>query len=65
MAITGSSMLFSVFNTIRPSLLTPTKELGRFLTELALGIQPRPTGEGVFEDGGIVSNAGMRRLLNI
>jgi hypothetical protein len=55
--------LFSILGAVQPSMLTPTKDLGRFLTELALGIQPRPTGEGVFEDGGIVNNAGMLRLM--
>jgi hypothetical protein len=62
LALTGFGVVFSVMGAVMPGKLTPTKDLGRFLTELALGVQPRPTGEGVFQEGGIVSNAAIRRL---
>jgi hypothetical protein len=59
----SKSALFSVLGIAAPSMLTPTKLLGQFLTDLALGRRTALKGRGVLENGGIVSNAGMLRII--
>jgi hypothetical protein len=59
----SKSALFSVLGVASPSMLTPTRLLGQFLTDLALGRRTALKGAGVLEDGGIVSNAGMLRIV--
>lgn len=44
---------------------SPTKELGKFLSNLASGDGKPLSGEGVSGDGWIVSNAAFRRMSGI
>ena len=48
-----------------PSLVSPTRELGKVLTGLAMGDGGELEGKGVLGEGRTVSNVGMRRLAGI
>lgn len=56
------SAFLPAFRVIAPGFLVPTQLLGKYLTDLALDHSNKPTGKGVLQDGGIVTNAGMLRL---
>src|ERR1700755_1310309 len=62
-SIKSKELLFPVFKTLSPSMLTPTKDLGKYLTNLALEQTKRPSGEGVLEEGGIVTNVGILKAV--
>lgn len=53
--------LAPAIRTAWPSVTSPTKDLGKFLTDLALGDGKEFEGEGVLE-GRIIENKGFRRL---
>ena len=48
-----------------PKMISPTKDLGRVLTELAMGKGEAHEGEGVSGEGRTLSNVAMRRLAGI
>ena len=45
--------------------VSPTADLGRYLTELAMGDGARLTGDGIEGDGRIVNNRAFRRMAGI
>jgi len=55
--------IIPVFKAVMPSMLSPTRDLGKFLVDLALKLDWHPKGPGTFEDGAIVSNTGFLRLV--
>jgi hypothetical protein len=57
----GKEAIFGLLRTFSPSMVTPTKVLGKYLTDLALEKGKCPTGNGVLEDGGVVTNVGILR----
>ena len=63
-AIYGPPML-AAMRTLSPGFISPTKKLGRVLTELAMSEGEPLSGAGVTGEGRTVSNAGMRRLAGI
>jgi hypothetical protein len=57
-----------VLRSLVPSLMSPTRQLGKVLTELATGEigEGKPLeGNGVDGEGRTVSNAGFRRLAGL
>lgn len=48
-----------------PQAVSPTQDLGRFLTDLARGDGQPLSGEGVTGDGWIISNQAFRRQLGL
>jgi hypothetical protein len=56
--------LSPALRTVYASGTSPTKELGKFLTDLALGDGGPLTGEGI-EDSRIVTNKGFRRIAGL
>lgn len=61
----GYPAVFAILRTVNPGLLSPTRELGRVLVELAMGDGKPLSGEGVAADGRTISNLGMRRLAGL
>lgn len=62
----GYPIAFTLFRAVSPGLVSPTRELGRVLVELAMGDgKPLGGGAGVEADGRTISNVGMRRLAGI
>ncbi|MCJ1378440.1 hypothetical protein MMC17_001539 [Xylographa soralifera] len=57
--------LVPVLNNMWKNGISPTADLGRYLTELAMGDGERLKGEGVEGGGRIVNNRGFRRLAGI
>jgi hypothetical protein len=53
------------FRAIAPSLLSPTRELGKVLTELAMGDGKPLEGLGIEGDGRIVTNKGRRNYRSL
>ena len=62
---TFGPVLLAVLRTVSPGLISPTKELGKVLVELAMGDGKALSGKGVDGAGRTVSNGGMRRLAGI
>lgn len=58
-------VLLPTLNTIAPSTMSPTRELGKVLTELAMGDGEPLEGRGIEGEGRIVSNKGQRRLAEL
>ncbi|KAJ3034201.1 hypothetical protein HDV00_005371 [Rhizophlyctis rosea] len=54
--------LLKVFRTVYPGLLSPTRELGKVLTDLAVGDGSAVQGKGTEAGGFVVTNAALRRL---
>ena len=50
---------------VSPGLISPTKELGKILVELAMSDGKPLSGPGVVAEGRTISNVGMRRLAGI
>ena len=48
-----------------PSMLSPTRDLGRVLMELAMGDGKALSGVGVEGEGRTITNAGFRRLAGL
>jgi hypothetical protein len=57
--------LLPVLRGMGPSMLSPTKDLSRVLTDLAMGNGEPLEGKGVEGEGRTVSNVGIRRLAGI
>ena len=62
---TISAGLVPVLNNLWKNGVSPTADLGRYLTELAMGAGERLTGDGIEGDGRIVNNRAFRRLAGI
>jgi hypothetical protein len=58
-------VLRPVLRGVASGMVSPTKELSRVLTDLAMGDGEPLEGMGVREEGRTVTNAGMRRLAGI
>lgn len=54
-----------VLRTTMSSMISPTKDLARVLTDLAAKDGEPLSGQGVSGEGRTVNNAGMRRLAGI
>lgn len=59
------STLLPVLQATMPSMLSPTKDLGRFLTELASGDGSPKEGAGVDGEGRTINNAAFRRFAGL
>lgn len=57
--------LLPVLKTTYPAFLSPTKDLARVLTDLAMGDGEPLSGKGVEGEGRTIRNVGMRRLAGI
>ncbi|MCJ1371477.1 hypothetical protein MMC20_002694 [Loxospora ochrophaea] len=63
-AILGPVAL-GVMRNVSPSMISPTRDLGKVLVELAMSDGQPLTGGGVSGDGRTISNVGFRRLAGI
>ena len=61
----GDRVLLPAFRACWPNLVSPTKDLGRVLTDLAMGDGEPLKGKGIKGEGRNVTNAGFRRLAGI
>lgn len=61
----ASEVLLPVFRTVISGMISPTRELGKVLTELAMGDGEPLAGNGVEGEGRTITNVGMRRLAGI
>lgn len=59
------SIFFPPSRLLIPSMMSPTRDLGRVLCELALGDGKPLEGQGISGEGRTLSNAAMRRLAGI
>ena len=59
------AVFFTVVSPVFQGTVSPTKDLGRVLTELAASDGEPLEGKGVEGEGRTISNAGMRRLAGI
>lgn len=59
----GTAMMIPVLNVVWKNLMSPTAELGKVLTELALSDgEPLEEGEGLLDGGRTVRNIALRKL---
>jgi hypothetical protein len=61
----GNAILLPVFRAVYTKMVSPTKELGQVLVELAMGDGRPLEGKGVLDEGRTISNVGIRRLARI
>lgn len=61
----ASSVLLPMMRTCCETTVSPTKDLGRVLTDLAMGNGEPLKGRGIEGEGRTVTNAGFRRLAGI
>lgn len=57
--------LLATMRVASSNWISPTRDLGRVLTELAMGDGELLTGKGISGEGRTISNVGMRRLAGI
>ena len=57
--------LLPILRVAMPGMVSPTKELSKVLTDLAMGSGEPLEGKGVEGEGRTISNVGMRRLAGI
>lgn len=57
--------LMATLNKLVPSMMSPTRELGRVLVDLAMGDGAEVAGPGVEAEGRTVRNAAMRRIAGL
>ena len=62
---TISAGLVPVLNNVWKNGVSPTADLGRYLTELAMGDGEILKGDGIEDDGRTVNNRAFRRLAGI
>jgi hypothetical protein len=55
-------MMIPAFNLGYKGIMTPTRQMGRVFTELAMSRGERLEGSGVEMEGTLLSNVGIRRL---
>lgn len=58
-------VVIAVLRVVSPGLISPTKDLGRILTGLAMGDGMPLSGAGMVAGGRTITNLGMRGLANI
>ncbi|TVY29256.1 hypothetical protein LHYA1_G002929 [Lachnellula hyalina] len=58
-------LILPVLRTVYSAMVSPTRDLGRVLTELAMGDGAPLEGKGVEGEGRTVTNVGMRRLAGL
>jgi len=61
----GNVVLLPLFRAYYKNMISPTKELGQVLVDLAMSDGRPLEGKGVLDEGRIISNAGIRRLARI
>jgi hypothetical protein len=61
----GERVLLPTFRATTKSLVSPTKDLGWVLTDLAMGNGEPLEGKGIEGEGRTITNAGFRRLAGI
>jgi hypothetical protein len=61
----AEAALLPVLKVVYSAMLSPTRDLGRVLTELAMGDGQPLSGEGVSGEGRTINNAAMRNLAGI
>jgi len=61
----GDNVLLPVVRTCFPNMHSPTRELGKVLTELAMGDGKPLRGPGVEGEGRTITNVGQRRLAGL
>ncbi len=58
----GNMVLLPVLRACNTKLVSPTKELGQVLVDLAMSDGRPLEGEGILDEGRTISNFGLRRL---
>jgi hypothetical protein len=61
----AQAALLPVFRAVGANMVSPTKELGQVLVDLAMSDGERLQGQGVLGEGRTISNVGMRRLAGL
>jgi len=61
----GTRVLLPVLRAANKDMVSPTKDLGRVLTDLAMGSGEPLEGKGIEGEGRIITNVGFRRLAGI
>lgn len=61
----GYPIVLGVVRTVSSGLISPTRELGKVLVELAMSDGEPLNGTGVSGEGRTISNVGMRRLAGL
>ncbi|KAF6232479.1 hypothetical protein HO173_009359 [Letharia columbiana] len=61
----GYPIVFTILRTVNPGFISPTRELGKVLVDLAMNDGKPLSGAGVLADGRTISNLGMRRLAGL
>ena len=59
------SMLLPVIRKTWSSMISPTRDLGKVLTELALSQGDKLEGKGIEGEGRTITNIGFRRIAGI
>jgi nucleoside-diphosphate-sugar epimerase len=62
---TGDRVLLPALRAAYKSMVSPTKDLGRVLTDLAMGSGEPLEGKGIVGEGRTITNAGFRRLAGL
>jgi hypothetical protein len=62
---TSHAVLLPILRTVGTNMVSPTKELGQVLVDLAMSDGKPLQGKGVLGDGRTISNVGMRRLAGL
>ena len=57
--------LFPIVRTFMPGMVSPTRDLGRVMTDLAMSDGERLEGSGVSGDGRTLNNRGFRRIAGL
>jgi hypothetical protein len=65
MAKATQATLMPVFRAVVTNMVSPTKELGQVLVNLAMSDGKPLHGKGILEEGRTISNVGMRRLAGL
>lgn len=62
---TAQAALLSVLRAVGRNMVSPTKELGQVLVDLAISDGKPLQGKGILGEGRTISNVGMRRLAGL
>jgi hypothetical protein len=65
MAKTAQAVLMPVLRAVSRNMVSPTKELGQVLVDLAISDGKPLQGKGILGEGRTISNVGMRRLAGL
>lgn len=61
----AQAVLLPVFRGVASNMVSPTKELGQVLVDLAMSDGKPLEGKGVLGEGRTISNVGMRKLAGL